>query len=178
MEQRNRCGLIYEILGDGKRYYGVIVCPYQFSVSAGKAYELSPTATMDKTLYMLKYRCDKNPVGMNEVLKRMLEASDYKVNVLEQYYCDDVVELKRQMMERVDEYKKENVCVNRKMMMTEERRKEMGRKYAKASYERKRDSIKEKMKSYYWNNRERILAEAKQRRDIWNKIKAGEPVEV
>ena len=95
---------------------------------------------------------------------KILECEDYKIELVEEYACNN----KQQLLKKEGEYQKNNKCVNEKIagrtdLEYRQDNKEKIKIIQAAHYTKKKDIILEQQKNYYENNKEKKLEKNK----IW-----------
>ena len=114
-----------------------------------------------------KYNKEKN---LSSFL--VLECEDYKIELVEDYPCNNL----RQLLNKEGEYQKNNVCVNKNVNYYnnnyEENKQEIIKK-VKEYQKNNADKIKEREKKYYENNPDKLKEKCKKYRDA-NKEKIKE----
>jgi len=112
----------------------------------------------------------------------VLDCEDYKIELLEEYPCNN----KTQLCKKEGEYQKANECVNkningrtvqewnyenrekRKIQKKEynEKNKELIKEQQKKYNKKNADKIKEQTKKYYYNNRDKIIEQRKNKAQL------------
>jgi hypothetical protein len=108
------------------------------------------------------YRRYKNNKGHFLTSFKILECEDYKIELLEEYPCNN----REQLFKKEGEYIKSLNCVNKLIMgKTQEEYKKGNKEYYEANKEKNKEEKKEKKKIYREKNKEKIKKWQKEHRE-------------
>jgi hypothetical protein len=128
-----------------------------WSPSTNLIYIGSTTQTIAQRLaeHIKTYRRFKNGKGNNITSYKILECEDYKIELIENYPCNN----REQLFKKEGEHIKNINCVNKCIMgKTQEEYKEE----RKENYENNKEIVLQTMKNYYENNKEIIKQKTRQ----------------
>ena len=149
----------------------------------GKIYKLYSVSNKDLVYYgsttltlneRLLLHINNYKINTSCTSKKVIAAGDYKMELIENYPCNNTAELTR----REGEYTKANKCVNQKIpgrtrKEYKEDNKEKIAKQKKIWNENNKEAVTEQRKKYYENNKEAIAERVKKWREN-NKEKIAE----
>ena len=128
----------------------------------GKIYMIKSKQTdkiyIGSTKNTLNQRFREHKTDKTCTSQEILKYSDAEIELLECYECQDVEELELREAYFIREYKKNNLCVNKKIP----------HRTPKEYHEENKEEIAQKKKEYRENNKEKI---AKQKKELYEKNK-------